>query len=123
MNLPDLTLLHTEAELLALRASLPKCKAGDELQGYKWALAGRLRLVRLKAGGKYSHQDARKLIVAAGNKCPECEHEMLPWITGRYPTVDHIVPVSKGGSNDISNLRVICNRCNAKRGNRCQTES
>lgn len=36
----------------------------------------------------------------------------------RAGSVDHIVPVSKGGSNDESNLRWVCRSCNCARGNR-----
>lgn len=31
-------------------------------------------------------------------------------------TLDHIVPVALGGTNDPSNLQVLCNQCNAKKG-------
>lgn len=31
-------------------------------------------------------------------------------------TMDHIVPVSKGGSNDLSNLVPACSGCNASKG-------
>ena len=33
------------------------------------------------------------------------------------PSTDHIVPRSMGGTNDISNLWIICNRCNTLKNN------
>ena len=35
--------------------------------------------------------------------------------------IDHILPVSKGGTNDESNLRALCSECNIGRGNRYDT--
>lgn len=33
------------------------------------------------------------------------------------PSTDHIVPRSQGGTNDIENLWIICNRCNLLKNN------
>ena len=33
-------------------------------------------------------------------------------------TVGHNYPVSKGGTNDLDNLKPICSRCNSSMGNR-----
>lgn len=51
--------------------------------------------------------------------CPICG-TLLNYIVGRTPAsaeVDHIVPYSRGGTDSIDNVRVICRRCNQRRGN------
>lgn len=52
-------------------------------------------------------------------KCQLClspvrpeQHQHHP----RYPTLDHIVPRARGGSDDESNLRLACFQCNTRRG-------
>ena len=40
-----------------------------------------------------------------------------------YPSIDHVVPLSKGGTHDMSNVRLACCRCNAIKGNRDVSEA
>lgn len=41
--------------------------------------------------------------------CPACGQQVAL-------TMDHVIPLSLGGTNDISNLQPLCNRCNAVKG-------
>lgn len=59
-----------------------------------------------------------------GMICPECKRkgefvaERGIVADGYIPFhIDHVIPTSKGGSNDRENLRVVCRECNLKKGN------
>ena len=50
--------------------------------------------------------------------CPLCKVE-LDYEVGRMPAsaeVDHIHSVARGGRDEADNVRVICRRCNQRRG-------
>ncbi|WP_408056991.1 HNH endonuclease [Streptomyces changanensis] len=58
-----------------------------------------------------SYIKARAAILAAQPLCALCNSRPAT-------TADHIVPLSRGGTNDIENLRPACGPCNFSRGNR-----
>lgn len=55
-----------------------------------------------------------------GWKCLGCGRS--PRIHGITLEVDHVVPRSKGGSNDISNLQTLCRKCNVGKSNKDDTK-
>ncbi len=79
-----------------------------------------------KAGGNFSQgvkQDAKE---AADGKCQNCGVETTPGqksqkgVTppGNEGQTDHIVPKSKGGTNDPSNAQHLCRDCNIQKSDK-----
>lgn len=63
-----------------------------------------------------------RLLARDGNICHYCDCEMVsPPAGGKAPdramTLEHIVPQSYGGTDDITNLVLACAECNNARGN------
>lgn len=61
------------------------------------------------SGGSYTAKEWQALCDKYGNRCLCCESSDEPL------TVDHIVPISKGGSSDIDNLQPLCKSCNCSK--------
>lgn len=61
-------------------------------------------------GGKYSTDEWISLCKKFGNKCICCGKSNV------ILTVDHIIPLVKGGMNTIDNLQPLCKSCNSKKG-------
>lgn len=64
------------------------------------------------APGDHTAKQARFLRVMQGNMCAYCEHPLE--LT--KPHLDHVVPISRGGSNAIENLLWACAPCNLSKG-------
>lgn len=69
----------------------------------------RYRAKQAGVEGNYTAEQWAALCDQYGNVCLRCgKAEKL--------TVDHVVPLSKGGSNSIDNLQPLCRSCNTAKG-------
>jgi len=75
----------------------------------------------------------QELVDRDGDRCAICGCKVEPsdiWINekgrkcfGRkYPTVDHIVPLKMGGTDELDNVQLLCKRCNSSKGAKCVNE-
>lgn len=73
-------------------------------------------------GRGISTQLRNKILERNGYTCQHCgtsAHDMDDLASGKKVRlhIDHIVPISQGGTNDPDNLRVLCSNCNHGRSN------
>jgi len=78
------------------------------------------RRARMKgATGSYTTAEWEAL-VAKYDHCPMCKRRWddIPVLLSgsSVVTVDHIIPIAKGGSNSIDNIQPLCYSCNSKKG-------
>lgn len=52
-------------------------------------------------------------------KCAECQKSLTMELSDDE-NIDHIVPLSKGGTNDLVNLQLLCRNCNSNKSNKEQ---
>lgn len=77
------------------------------------------RRTREKAGGKKYTKAEWDALLARHDRCPDCGRlwsEIPPTPNGILITADHIIPVLRGGTNAIGNIRPLCYSCNSKKG-------
>lgn len=71
---------------------------------------------RQGATGDYTLAEWQALCSWFGNVCVACGK------AGIALHADHIVPLTKGGTNYIENIQPLCSPCNASKGNRRSTD-
>jgi 5-methylcytosine-specific restriction endonuclease McrA len=92
------------ATFTATRASQTNCSQHCKRKAMRYRRRGREH-------GSTSHftwGEFMRLFIAAGRRCAYCDME----IAGQ-PDPDHVVPLSRGGSNSITNILPSCRACNS----------
>lgn len=60
--------------------------------------------------GTFTQEQWVLLLEQYGNKCLSCERDDV------VLTQDHIIPLSQGGINEITNIQPLCGPCNSSKG-------
>ena len=81
------------------------------------ALVARRRARLLEADGFYTKDDIFRMIDEQGGLCPACNADLANGYN-----VDHVIPVSRGGSNYPDNLQLLCPTCNRSKSNKLPHE-
>jgi 5-methylcytosine-specific restriction endonuclease McrA len=71
------------------------------------------RVRKLTNGGSHTPEQIEELYAKQQHHCAGCGAS----IRKRYE-VDHIIPVTRGGTNDISNIQLLCMPCNRTKHNK-----
>lgn len=78
-----------------------------------------LKLTTVKAGRRKSYASAKRRLYKITQTCFWCQCA-LPYVSA---TIDHVIPLSRGGMNNSNNYVLACQPCNNARGNTIPTQS
>lgn len=80
------------------------------------AITAKRRALKNSAEGMYTEADIERMLVGQSGLCACCGEQL------RMFHVDHIVPISKGGTNWPDNLQLLCPPCNISKGDKLPDE-
>ena len=84
---------------------------GENRKKYRNFIETRRKIRKLGNGGIHTFGDWQTLKAQYNWTCPSCR-KLEPNIK---LTEDHIIPISKGGSDNIENIQPLCMQCNQKK--------
>ncbi|SRR6266702_1233197 len=67
------------------------------------------RARKVAVGGTFTKQDVQNMLKGQKGKCALCKQRLVKY------EVDHIIPLSRGGSNWPYNLQLLCRSCNRRK--------
>jgi 5-methylcytosine-specific restriction endonuclease McrA len=108
--------------------TLVLCGRADSIEDGPHVVASSTRLfplpcvIRLRRTVRWAHRfrvvfNKRNVLKRDGNCCQYCGR------THRELTLDHVLPVSRGGRDDWENVVTACRDCNRTKGNRTPEEA
>jgi len=89
----------------------PKWKGGVSTYDRKLYLNNRRRARKLNAQGTHTQGEWENLKAQYNWTCPACDKKEPEVVL----TEDHIIPLNKGGSDNIENIQPLCRSCNCKK--------
>lgn len=95
------------------------CKSGvkylhKKLSPFKRrAYNAKYRAKKYKADGGFTTRTIKNLYVRQRGKCAICSD----YLFGKFET-DHIIPLSKSGTNEPENIQLVCPKCNKEKSNK-----
>lgn len=131
--------LATASPRICLLCAKPFMKKGSAKCARYCTVRCRNRARKKRESAKWRHlEKRRRFLLRSGDDinplevykrdawtCQMCNKRVLMDKSAphpRSPTMDHIIPLSRGGTHIWSNVRCACFRCNCKRGNRIEAQ-
>lgn len=96
-------------------AHVEQCRQKSKAKQRPYTAARRAKLHQ--AEGTFTKQDLKKLYEEQEGKCFYCGDAL----DGAYH-VDHVIPISRGGSNNLDNLQLLCQCCNLSKHDKTHDE-
>lgn len=103
-----------------LRAYQKRYQQSDQVRIQRKANSHRRRAYKRGAGGTYTARQLQDQLKRQKHKCYWCSCKLGNGKGAWH--ADHAVPLSRGGSNDISNIVIACPTCNIRRNNKLPHE-
>jgi len=79
-----------------------------------YAHISKRRALKKGSPGQYTAEEANAILAAQGHKCANCKADLRK-VKPRGRHIDHIIPLSRGGTNDKTNIQWLCQACNLKK--------